>query len=227
VFLTCQVNFAGYGKWCKLDLEMPQSRHKSPFEFTGGNLCLDFANTVDNRTSDHPNELLTEYGRLVRWGEESGAISKKTAERLNELAVESPGNAQLVLRHGIQLRDAIYDIFCAISHRRGIPTTALATLNKAVQHASDHAEVVHTNRQFAWQWIVPENHLDSMLWPVARAAADLLTCDNLAYVRQCASDTCAWLFVDKTKNHRRRWCDMRICGNRDKARRYYQRQKAG
>jgi predicted RNA-binding Zn ribbon-like protein len=206
---------------------MPQARQKSPFEFTGGNLCLDFANTVDNRTSDHPNELLTDYSRLLRWGEESGAVSKKTVDKLSALASDSPGNAQLAVRHAVQLRDAIYDIFSAVAQRRGIPTTALATLNKAVQNASEHAQVVHTNRHFAWEWILPESRLDSMLWPVARAASELLTSDDLAYVRQCASDTCAWLFLDKTKNHRRRWCDMKTCGNRDKARRYYQRQKAG
>lgn len=206
---------------------MPPTRQKSPFEFTGGNLCLDFANTVDNRTSDQPNELLTDYSRLLRWGEESGAVSKKTLERLNALASESPGNAQLTLRHAVQLRDAIYDIFSAVAQRRGIPSTALATLNKAVQNASEHAQVGHTNRHFAWEWILPESRLDSMIWAVARAAAELLTSDDLAYVRQCASDTCAWLFLDKTKNHRRRWCDMKTCGNRDKARRYYQRQKAG
>jgi predicted RNA-binding Zn ribbon-like protein len=66
-----------------------------------------------------------------------------------------------------------------------------------------------------------------MLWPVAHAASELLTSEDLAYVRRCASDSCAWLFLDKTKNHRRRWCEMKTCGNRDKARRYYQRQKAG
>ena len=51
--------------------------------------------------------------------------------------------------------------------------------------------------------------------------------EDIANVRQCASETCSWLFLDKTKNHRRRWCDMKSCGNRAKARRYYQRQKAG
>jgi predicted RNA-binding Zn ribbon-like protein len=66
-----------------------------------------------------------------------------------------------------------------------------------------------------------------VLWPVARSASELLTSDDLAYVRGCASETCAWLFLDKTKNHGRRWCEMKTCGNRDKARRYYQRQKGG
>jgi predicted RNA-binding Zn ribbon-like protein len=206
---------------------MPKSRQKSPFEFTGGNLCLDFANTVDNRASERTRELLTDYSRLLRWGEKSGATSKKASERLHALARESQGNAQLAVRHAVQLRDTIYDIFSAVAQRRGVPSTALATLNKAIQNASEHAQMVHTNRHFAWEWIMPESHLESMLWPVARAAAELLTSEELANVRQCASDTCAWLFLDKSKNHRRRWCDMKTCGNRHKARRYYQRQKAG
>lgn len=200
---------------------------KSPFEFTGGNLCLDFANTVDNRTSERATELLTEYSRLLQWGEESGAITKKIVEKLSHLATESPGSAQLVLRRAVQLRDAIYDLFSAVAQRRGIPSTALGTLNHVVQLASEHAQVVPTNRHFHWEWISPESHLDSMLWPVARAAAELLTSEDLAKVRQCASETCAWVFLDKTKNHRRRWCEMKTCGNRDKARRYYQRQKVG
>jgi predicted RNA-binding Zn ribbon-like protein len=206
---------------------MAQASQKSPFEFTGGSLCLDFANTVDNRASGHAKELLTDYSRLLRWAEESGAVGKKTVEKLHGLANESPGNAQLTIRHAIQLREAIYDIFSAVAHRRSIPSTALALLNHAVQRSSDHAQIVHTNRHFAWEWISPDNNLDSMLWPLAQSAAELLTSEELSYVRQCASETCAWLFVDKTKNHRRRWCDMKSCGNRDKARRYYQRQKAG
>lgn len=207
---------------------MPQPRSKTPFEYTGGNLCLDFANTVNHWADiEHRTDLLTDYARLLQWGEESGAISRKTADHLRQLASEAPGNAQSALRSALQLRDVIYDIFAAVADRRGIPSTALATLNKAVQRAFEHAEIGHSNRHFAWQWVLPERSLDAMTWPVARAAADLLTSGDLALVRQCAAEDCAWLFLDKTKNHRRRWCDMKICGNRAKARRYYQRQKAG
>jgi predicted RNA-binding Zn ribbon-like protein len=206
---------------------MAPVRPKSPFEFTGGNPCLDFADTVDHRTSDHPRELLTDYGRLLQWGEEAAVITAKTAELLRHLASEAPGNARTMLRTSIQLRDRIYDIFSAVAQRRVIPSTALAILNKAVRQSAQHAQLVHANRRFTWEWIEPESNLDSMLWPVSRAAAELLIGEEIGYVRQCASETCSWLFLDKTKNHRRRWCDMKSCGNRDKARRYYQRQKAG
>jgi predicted RNA-binding Zn ribbon-like protein len=53
----------------------------------------------------------------------------------------------------------------------------------------------------------------------------LLTSEELVLVRECAAEDCGWLFLDKTKNHRRRWCDMKTCGNRDKARRYYERMR--
>jgi len=153
---------------------MPPTRPKSPFEFTGGNPCLDFADTVDNRTTGHPQELLTDYGRLLQWGEEAGVITAKTAERLCHLASREPGRAVTTLRTSIQLRDAIYVIFSAVAQRRVVPSTALACLNKAVRQAAQHAQLVYASRRLAWEWIDPGSNLDSILWPVSRAAAELL-----------------------------------------------------
>jgi predicted RNA-binding Zn ribbon-like protein len=65
-----------------------------------------------------------------------------------------------------------------------------------------------------------------MLAPVVRAAADLATSAELSRIRECGSDTCFWLFLDRSKNGTRRWCDMKVCGNRAKARRHYQRGKS-
>jgi predicted RNA-binding Zn ribbon-like protein len=63
------------------------------------------------------------------------------------------------------------------------------------------------------------------LWPIARDAAELLASERLEYVRACASKTCEWLFLDESKNHRRRWCDMTKCGNRAKVKRFYTQKK--
>ena len=198
---------------------------KSPFEFTGGHVCLDFTNTVNCRGSDHPKNLLNSYGDLLQWGTEAHVLSSKVAERLRSIAEPAPGKAQAVLREAVQLRDALYTIFSAVTERRGISDAALGLLNRALKGAAEHARLVHSARQFSWEWVSPEENLDFVLWPVARSAADLLTSDNVALVGRCADETCSWLFLDTTKNHRRRWCDMRTCGNRDKARRYYQRTK--
>ena len=47
------------------------------------------------------------------------------------------------------------------------------------------------------------------------------------FIRECDGDTCGWLFLDTTRNHSRRWCDMRGCGNRAKVRRHRQKQRRG
>jgi predicted RNA-binding Zn ribbon-like protein len=208
---------------------MPEPAAKSPFEYTGGTLSLDFANTVNQRGDEHGRreELLTDYMRLLQWAEGARIIKAKVAKQLQHLAHAVPGQAHFALRRAIRLREAVYAIFLAVAERRGIPSLALARLNVSIKNAAAHARIVNTNRGFTSEWIMPESSLDSLLWPVARAASELLTSDDLAYVRRCASESCAWLFLDKTKNHRRRWCEMKTCGNRDKARRYYQRQKAG
>ena len=36
---------------------------------------------------------------------------------------------------------------------------------------------------------------------------------------------CGWLFIDRSKNRSRAWCDMAVCGNRAKASRHYRRRK--
>ena len=61
---------------------------------------------------------------------------------------------------------------------------------------------------------------DPILRPVIRAAVELLTSDEILRVRTCADDSCAWLFLDTTRNRTRRWCDMKVCGNRSKVRRF-------
>src|SRR5690606_13376751 len=57
---------------------------------------------------------------------------------------------------------------------------------------------------------------------VALSALSLLAADRLARIRICPN--CAWLFLDGSRNASRLWCDMAVCGNRQKARRHYRRR---
>jgi predicted RNA-binding Zn ribbon-like protein len=198
---------------------------KSPFEFTGGHLCLNFTNTVDNRKGKNRKELLTSYVDLLKWAEEAEILRTKDAGHLQGMADAAPGNAKSALRAAVRLREALYDLFSAVTERRKIPVTALSVLNAAVQRAAQHERITQDHQRFHWKLSLPQSSLHSIIWPIARSAANLLTSDELVNVRQCASSDCAWLFLDSTKNHRRRWCEMRTCGNRAKARRYYQRQR--
>ena len=66
-----------------------------------------------------------------------------------------------------------------------------------------------------------------MIWPVVWSAAELMTSHDVSYLRECASETCEWLFLDLSHGRTRRWCDMQTCGNRAKAKRYHTRKTAG
>jgi len=202
---------------------MSQPQTKFQFDLSGGNLALDFVNTVSFRLTD-ATERLVDYNHLVFFGMQSGVYS--FPERLFTIAGQSPGRGTNALQKAIQFREQLYAIFSAVVEHRAIPGNALAYLNFMLQEAAQHGRVVQRNRRFVWEWTHLDSDLESVLWPIARAAADLLMSDEIDKVRICAAETCGWLFVDRTKNHRRRWCDMKVCGNRVKARRHYQRVQA-
>lgn len=202
---------------------MSQPQTKFQFDFSGGNLALDFANTVSFRLTD-ATERLVDYNHLVFFGMQSGVYS--FPERLFTIAGQSPGRGKTALQKAIQFREHLYAMFSAVAENRTIPGNAMAQLNSMLQEAAQHGRVVQRNRRFVWEWMDMNNDLDSVLWPIARAAADLLMSDEIDNVRLCAAENCGWLFLDRTKNRRRRWCDMKVCGNRVKARRHYQRAKA-
>lgn len=194
------------------------------FDLSGGQLALDFANTVSYRF-EKGVERLPNFRELVRFGTSTGAIPSNVMTRLNVKAAQAPELAERTLREAVELREALFAIFQAIAEGREVPAKALARLNFAAQNCANHGRVVETGKRFEWRWEAMDVYLDSVLWPVTRAAVDLLLSEELKNLRICASEKCGWLFLDKTKNHRRRWCDMKTCGNRVKARRHYERMK--
>jgi predicted RNA-binding Zn ribbon-like protein len=180
-------------------------------------------NTLDDRHIK-PKELLETYIDLARFGEDTGILQQQQVDRLMERSNTQPDRAQQALLLGRELREAIHDVFWAIMNKRPVPSPALMRLNDYAQAAAGHMRLVAANGGFAWGY---DDLLDfdSVLWPIARSAADLLVSDQLAFVRPCSSKACEWFFLDTSKSHRRRWCDMTRCGNRAKVRRFYARSK--
>ena len=197
------------------------------FDLTGGMLCLDFANTVDDRTEIHPQELLISFTDLVSWSQQAQVLTEQEAQQLLEKATKRPLEATRVLERAVEVREAIFRIFKAVAEDISPEDEDLGSLSAAVADAQNHAQIVPEANGFRWDcWVGKASDLDCMLWPVVRSAADFLTSDDLDTVRVCASDSCDWLFIDTSKNHSRRWCNMKSCGNREKARRFYTRKKS-
>lgn len=197
------------------------------FDLSGGALCLDLANTVSGRGAESPIERLGSYADLLAWARQSAVLAAPAAERLTRLAAGSPEAATAALARAVELREALFALFAAIAAHRKPPAGALATLNRFLAAALGRLQVERGAGGYAWSWRSEPASLDDLLGPAAWSAAGLLTSGELAAVRECASPTCRWLFLDHSRNQSRRWCDMKTCGNRVKVRRHYQRQRAG
>ena len=189
-------------------------------------LCLGFANTLEDRLTGHPHETLNSYGDLLAWGSRQGILMGREAERLARQASRRPARAASTLERAVALREAIYRIFSAVAGGHSAPPADLAILNAVLAAALASLRIVTMGDGFAWVWPRGEEMLDRVVWPVALSAADLLTSSERRAVRECAAANCGWLFLDTTRNRSRRWCDMKVCGNRAKARRHYERKRA-
>ncbi len=191
-----------------------------------GDVCLDFANTAGGRTRGPFRDKLGGYADLVTWAERVELLDPRAGERLRGAAHRSPEEATAVLERARRLREAIYRLFVRVPEARAGRTASedLALLQEEAATAWDRRRLVAEGGGYRFVW--PESdRLDQPLWPVALAAVDLLTSEERRRVKACASDTCDWLFVDMSRNRSRRWCDMSVCGNRAKARRFSARQK--
>jgi len=200
------------------------------FELLGGRLCLDFANTVSGKRSVDERDHLDGYPALVSWGRQAGTISETHARRLLAVARRRPSEAKATFRSAIALREAIYRTFLAFAQGSSPRPADLDTLSTSLGQALSHRRLCRGGACCELTWEEAPEALDAMLWPVVASAAELLISGpDLGRVRVCGlydADECGWLFVDETKSHTRRWCSMKDCGNRAKARRHYQRARA-
>jgi predicted RNA-binding Zn ribbon-like protein len=202
----------------------------SPYlpSFVGGAACLDFVNTVDPRHADERDDYLRSYPQLLRWAAQARLLTPQERTRLERRSQHEPGLADAVHQRALELREALYRLFTAQPPAEGMTRRAndLARLTDETHRAWAMMTLARTGGGWSWQW-EPSAELDRVLWPIARSAAELLTSSQLHRIRECQGHNgCGWLFLDTSKNGRRRWCDMRVCGNRAKARRHRQRELA-
>jgi predicted RNA-binding Zn ribbon-like protein len=189
--------------------------------FVGGVTCLDFVNTVDPRHDDLRDDCLRDFAQLLRWALQAQLLTAEEYDRLEARSQHELALADAVHGRAIDLREALYRLFTAQAAQGD-----LALLTDEAHRAWAGATLASTADGWAWQWDRAAG-LDCVLWPVARSAAELLTSGRLDRVRECEGPSgCGWLFLDTSKNGRRRWCDMRVCGNRAKGRRHRQRELA-
>lgn len=196
------------------------------FELSGGDVALDFVNTVDMRPTDHARELIATFGDLCSWAQQAGILTRQQELELIKRASRNPRKAENARRFAVALRECMFEIFRRVADDEEVPEKVLKEWNRYVHQSMRQYELVRVQEGLSWKLFSNELDFDSMLWPIVHAAVELLTGSMAGRVRKCAAEKCDWLFLDTSKRGNRRWCDMTVCGNRAKAQRFYSRKKA-
>ncbi len=178
----------------------------------GGDPVLDFINTVSDWTTTSPREDLPSFEVALRFGVESGLLTKREAARLDNTGSE------LARLH--TLRALLHRLFTGQAAEDD-----LDALSRAYAEASRHGRLRKTKETVLFTFTVERSGAALLRHRLVHRAVELLTDDTRrARVKSCPS--CAWVFLDVSKNGSRRWCSMEMCGGSAKAAAYYQRRKS-
>jgi len=189
------------------------------FELIGGHSALDLANTLDWRfRNSGTEELLENYSDLVRFTKQCGLITAAESRRLLRDVSESQGTK--VIAGVRELREAVAQHLYAALQGERAPAASMKVLDACFRDAREQQRLVWTDTKLAWELPRASSLPELPLWLLSLETLELMTSDALLRLRQCSNPECRWLFLDTSKNHTRRWCDMKICGNRMKARRF-------
>lgn len=187
----------------------------------GGSLCLDFHNHLRRAALD---ELAPEaaWERVLIWAAQTGIADDPTIAALRGFTDEQA--IAMLLRRLRRQWIALHAVLLDLARGAQPDEEAVHVLNNELSEALRHARIVPAGVGFGWSWS-DEIRPERLLWPVMRSAADLLTSGDLDRLRVCDNKDCGWLFVDRSRNRSRRWCDMQDCGNVAKVRRFRARQR--
>jgi predicted RNA-binding Zn ribbon-like protein len=204
-------------------LEVTGEKVTKSFQLVAAHPVLDLVNTLDWRFRESgPEELLNSYDDLLGFAEQSGLLSQRMTRVLRR--AESASSAR-ALQQAKDLRESAAQLLYAMVDHLEPPIESVLKLDR-------YLHAMQANRSLRWTpsgikslW-PSEDDPRLPLWLLTQSAADLVTSEAADSVRACAAPGCRWLFLDASRNHTRRWCDMKICGNRMKARRFKAQQRA-
>jgi predicted RNA-binding Zn ribbon-like protein len=201
------------------------SSRAGSLDLIADDLALNFANTESGRGFPSHQNHFRAAANVVEWLRHAKALSVEETAWLRKRVGERADLAADLLAQAVALRVAIHDIGAALGRRAKPPEAALANLSALHARCVAKAELAPGAVSCHWLWNVRASPVEAALGPIALAAVRLFTQGDFHRIRECGGHACGWLFYDRSKNNRRRWCEMEVCGNRAKQRRLAARRR--
>lgn len=188
-------------------------------------LFVAFANTLAYQHGSTV-ELLPDADALLRWLRDHDLISDRArAIEAGRLRHDEREAARWVERYG-RLRALLHGISRRVSDG-GRPTgVQLRELNHILRHGLHYHQLRLEADGSRYAVAQIGDRLDQARATIASSLAHFLAEDAPDRLRVCDNPACREVFVDRSPTGRRRWCDMRTCGNQAKVARHRARQRA-
>ena len=185
----------------------------------GGALAFDLTNTSSGRGGPKWLEHLQTAGDVIDWARHTKILTARDAKKLHQRIDADRRLAARLLDEMLALRELIHSVgvnMAATSRARARHMDELVRIHAACLSG---AHLIPSASTFVWVWNPMETPVEAILGPIVLSALSVLTGSDLSRIKRCPGDHCGWLFFDATKNKRRRWCEMEVCGNRAKQKR--------
>ena len=191
----------------------------------GGHAALDLMNTVEYRGATDPRDHLKSVGQLLRWCELAELLDKGEAGYLRELARHQPRAGEDALRGTIELREVGRKVLAG-KIRGEAHARALDVLRHRIELAARRVEIVvdESGTGFVRKYRIAG--FESLVDRIALAIEEALTVAARESLGECQAEDCDWLFFDRSRAGRRRWCHSGQCGNAERVRNFRTRGRA-
>jgi len=201
---------------------MMATLNRTKFLLVGNHLTLDFVNTkiAENGV---PRDLLGGPEDVAAWAVAVRLLDLPRAKKLAKLW-QGAGNRD-EFEEVLRFRKVLHAMVEAIARGESVTNPTLNVINAQLLKLNGHTEVLPSGEGFAKRFVLEIHEPSQLLGSVADASSNLLCYGNPAYVKKCENPACVLYFYDGTKNHSRRWCSMKACGNRTKVAAFYERQR--
>lgn len=201
---------------------MLKERTIKTLKLDGGALPFHLINTVYAWRGENLHDYLASYADVLEWCAKVGMLKKEALRQLKIAAEAQPAAASKAFQKIIQTRALLYGLFSAVADGDGQALAqVLPPFNKALHEALLHFAWAPSKGSFQF---VPQKELSLLLplWIVLKGAHDILAIEDQTRIKECPR--CGWIFLDTTKNGKRRWCNAQDCGSVEKSRRYYRKK---
>jgi predicted RNA-binding Zn ribbon-like protein len=203
---------------------LAQPSRAGSLDLVGGTLALDLTNTSSGRGTPAHREHLRDFDSVMQWVSHARVMTPADCAYVRRAA--SPRTAHALVTRMLAVRELIFKIASAVADRRPVPGKLRAALGAAHAEHLRHATIGMRDGAYIWSFDPRRDIVSAVLGPITMSALALLMEKDLSRTRRCAGHECGWLFHDTTKNGTRRWCEMRVCGNRAKVRAARARRKS-